>query len=254
MFNQGKITVLLLAVCLPVMAQAATGDLLRTAASENKVAFVLVTEPGAAKVDQARQMIENVMAQLPASVMIESNRADAAEASFVKEYQLATAPVPMIFVFASNGVMAGGNPSSNLTAAQLLAMVPSPKKAQALKAIGSGQAVYITASRSGMALTAEVAQGCAAACAQLQGKGLAIEINMDDPEELEFLNLLGVDLQAEEPVTVVINVNGDIIESFTGPVAVNKLVNAATKVVASSCCPPNSGKTCPPSSGNKEGK
>ncbi len=246
MCNYKKLTALLLAVCLPVMAFATTTEQIQTANSNGNVAFVLVTEPGATGEDQSRQLIQDALAKVPGTVMIESDRADATNAEFVKKYKLASAPVPLILVFASNGVMAGGNVASKMSVQQLVAMVPSPKKAEVLKAIQSGQAAYITASRSGMASKSKVTSGCAAACSQMQGKCVAIDVDMDDPEEKALLTQLKVNTQSTEPVTVVINAKGQVTGSYTGAVEVENLITSATKVVASGCCPPNSGKTCGP--------
>ncbi len=247
MFDYRKIAVLLIVICLPVVAFASTSEQLESAADEGNVSFVLVTEPGAAGIDQARQMIQNGMTEIPGSVMIESNRSDAANSAFVQKYRLAAAPVPLILVFASNGIMAGGNVASKLTAQQLVAMVPSPKKAEVLMAIQSGQAAYVMASRTGMSAAPQVTSTCAMACSQMKGKSVAIDISMDDPAEADFLKQLKVNLQATEPVTVVLNAQGQLTGTFNGPVDVTNLIQAATKKVGSGCSPKGcGGKPCGP--------
>jgi hypothetical protein len=248
------LAVLLMLVCLPVTALTAIDNQLESAAGAGSVAFVLVTEPGAAEVEQTKQVIQQAMAQIAGSVMIEVDRADAANSAFVKKHQLVSAPVPLIVVFASNGVMAGGNVASKLPLPELLAMVPSPKKADALKAIKSGQAVYITASRSDMTSTTDVAKGCAEACLQMDGKCVAIDISMDDPAEADFLKQLKVNPEATLPVTVVLNAQGQMTGTFNGPVGVDNLVQAAKKKISAGCCPPGSGKTCPPTPKKDGGK
>lgn len=253
MFNYKKLTMLLIVLCVPAIAFSTTTEQIQTAVSNGNVSFVLVTEPGAIGTDEAKQKIQEAMTKIPGSVMIEANRADAANTEFVQKYKLASVPVPLILVFAFNGTMAGGNIASKLTTQQLVAMVPSPKKAEVLKAIQSGQATYVTASRSGMASKSEVAKGCAAACSQMQGKCVAIEVDMDDPAEKSLLAQLKVNMQSTEPVTVVINAKGQVTGSYTGMVEVENLITSATKVVASGCCPPNSGKTCAPAP-KKKGK
>lgn len=254
MLSYRKLTALLMVVCLPVLALASTTEQLQTAASKGNVAFVLVTEPGAAGIDQIRQNIQEAMSQVDGSVMLESNRADAANTEFVQKYGLATAPMPLVLVFASNGVIAGGNAASRLNTQQLIAMVPSPRKAEVLKAIQSGQAAYVTAFRSGMTTVPDVTKGCVAACAKMMGKGATIEVNMDDPAEREFLNQLKVNLQSQEPVTVVINAKGQVTGSFTGIVEVDNLIASATKVVSSGCCPSGSGASCGPTTKKTGGK
>ena len=254
MLSYRKLTALLMIMCLPVLTLASTTEQLQTAASKGNVAFVLVTEPGATGIDQIRQNIQEAMSQVDGSVMLESNRADAANTEFVQKYGLATAPMPLILVFASNGVIAGGNAASRLNVQQLIAMVPSPRKAEVLKAIQSGQAAYVTAFRSGMTTAPDVTKGCAAACARMMGKGTTIEVNMDDPDEREFLTQLKVNLQSQEPVTVVINAKGQVTGSFTGIVEVDNLIASATKVVSSGCCPSGSGASCGPTTKKTGGK
>jgi hypothetical protein len=253
MFNCKKTAVLLLTVCMPGLAFASTTERLQTAAYGGNVAFVLVTEPGAIGVDQAKQTIQGALSQTPGSEMIESNRAEAANSAFIQKYKLAVAPVPLILVFASNGVMAGGNVASKLTTQQLVAMVPSPKKAEVLKAIQSGQAAYVTASRTGMSGAPQVTSTCAMACSQMKGKCVAIDISMDNPAEAGFLKQLKVNLQATEPVTVVLNAQGQLTGTFNGPVDVTNLVQAATKKAAG--CGPKGcgGKPCGPAP-KKKGK
>ena len=88
----------------------------------------------------------------------------------------------------------------------------------------------------------------------MKGKCVAIDISMDDPAEADFLKQLKVNLQATEPVTVVLNAQGQLTGTFNGPVDVTNLVQAASKKVSSGCCPPSSGKTCAPTPKKKEGK
>lgn len=246
MFSSRIVMVWLVAFWMPVVAFASTGEKLKSAADEGNVAFVLVTEPGALGIDRARQVIQDAMAQVPGSVMFESNRAGADDSSFVQEHELATAPVPLILVFAANGVMAGGRVASMLTEQKLVALVPSPKKAEALEAMQSGKAVYVTVSRAGMDSKTAVEKECSAACTKMQGKCVVIDVDMDDAEERGFLTQLKVDLKSKEPVTVVLNADGQVTGAYTGMVEIDNLIASATKVVKSSCCPAGSGKSCAP--------
>jgi hypothetical protein len=254
MFSIRAFVGLLMAACLPVLATASTTEQIQNASAKGAVAFVLVTDAGAAGVDQARQLIQGVMLQVPGSIMIESNRNDAADADFIKKYGLASISVPLILVFGSNGAIAGGSIASGLDSRKLLSLVPSPKKEELLMAIQSGQAAYITASRPRMASKADVTKGCAAACAQLMGRSTAIEINMDDPTESDFLKQLRINPQSNEPVTVVINAKGQITGTFTGVVEVENLIATATRVASSGCCPSGSGTSCAPTTKKTGGK
>lgn len=114
MLSIRKFTAILVTLCLPAFASASTSDELQTAASGGKVAFVLVTDPTATGTDQARMTIQSTMAQVPGSVLIESDRTNAANSAFVQKHGLASAPVPLILVFGANGAIAGGNVARQL--------------------------------------------------------------------------------------------------------------------------------------------
>ena len=210
---------------------------LTSATVQGKVAFILVTDQGATGVDQARTMIQTTMKQVKNATLVELNRADPQNADLVTKFRLAGAPVPLVLVAARNGIIAGGMPATQATSEKLLAMVPSPKKAEVLQAIQDGNAVFITASRKSMAAQSGAMASCAAACGQMNNKGVTIKIDMDDPQEAEFLTQLKVDRAATEPVTLVVNAQGQITQTYTGATDVASLVTAATKR-AGGCCPP----------------
>ncbi len=55
-----------------------------------------------------------------------------------------------------------------MTADGLVAMVPSPKKAEILQALQSGKAVFISVSRKGMAKQTDASTACAMDCGQVK--------------------------------------------------------------------------------------
>ncbi len=232
-----KISILTVAVLL--MAVAAFGvaqQQLETAAENGKVALILVYDAGAMQLDQARQLTVQAVDRIPGSILIEVNRGDAAEVDFIKKYGLTTAPVPLILVSSSSGVIVGGVVAAQATVDQLVKLVPSPKKAQVIKALSEGNAVFITASRKSMVSTASVNSACAAACQQMAGKSVQVTVDMDDPVEAGFLTEMKVNLQSNEPVTLVANAQGQIAGMYTGAMQVTDLVTTATKKVGG-CCP-----------------
>jgi hypothetical protein len=229
------LAILLLGVIGSVAAASAQKDL-DSAAKHGKVAFILVTDQGATGVDQARDMIKQAMKQVKKAELVELNRSDPANAELVAKYRLAGSPVPLIIVAARNGVIAGGLPAAQATADKLVGMVPSPKKAEILQMLQSGKAVLVSASRRSMAAQSGATAACAAACGQLQQQCVTVEIDMDDPAEAGFLTQMKVNLASTEPVTLVINPQGQITGTYTGAADVNALVQAATMKVGG-CCP-----------------
>ena len=231
---------------LASISAASTKAELESAIRLEKIAFLLVTDRGAAAVDRARQTIERAMPSVGRSTLIVLDRSEPQNADLVAKFRLAGAPVPLILVAARNGALAGGIVASQATPEKLVAMVPSPKKAEILKYLESGKSVFIYASRRSM--TTQGAASCAAACARLDGKCVTVSIDMDDPKETKFLEQLKVGLASMEPVTLVVNGDGQLTGTYTGAADIANLVQAATKK-AGGCCPTTvqgGGKTCPP--------
>ncbi len=217
-------------------ASASVEQDLDSAAREGKVAFILVTDQRATGVDQARGLVAEAMEQVDESILIEFDRSDAANAGLVAKFRVASAPVPLVLVAAPNGMLAGGMLMAQATAEKLVALVPSPKKAEVLAVLQAGKAAFINASRAGMPVREAVIDSCAAACLQRRDRCVTIEVAMDDPREAEFLAQLSIDRAAQEPVTVVINAQGQITESYGGVIDVASLVRASLRR-AGGCCP-----------------
>ena len=221
---------------LAPLAQASPQQDLDSAARQKKVAFILVTDQGATGVDQARDLIQQAMREVQKSVLVEVDRSSPGNAELVAKYRLATAPVPLILVAARNGILSGGLAAAQATSAKLVEMVPSPKKTEALEAVQSGKAVFLSVSRKGMATQSGAKAACAAACGQLADKCVTVQIDMDDPQEAGFLAAMKVNLASTEPVTLVINAQGQVAGTYAGAADVASLVQAATKKVGG-CCP-----------------
>jgi hypothetical protein len=233
---------------LAPLAQASPQQDLDSAARQKKVAFVLVTDQGAAGVDQARDLIQQAMRQIKKSTLVEVDRSSPGNADLVAKFRLAGAPVPLILVTARNGILAGGVVAAQATSEQLVGMVPSPKKAEVLQFVQGGKAVLISLSRKGMASKSGANAACAAACGQLADKCVTVQIDMDDPQEASFLSAMKVNLASTEPVTLVINAQGQVTGTYAGAADVATLVQATTKK-AGGCAPGACGpgaKACGP--------
>lgn len=227
------------AVSLLVVSSAAwasTENDLETAAQKGKVVFVLVTDGTTADISSAKATIQGVTKQNKKSVLVELDRSNPANVDIVAKYRLSTIPVPMILALNPNGVISGAIQAQSATVEALTKMIPSPKKAEIIKALSEGNAVFITAYRKDMKSVETVNNACAMACQQMAGKSVQVKVDMDDPAEAGFLTDMKINMASTEPVTVVANPQGQIAGSFTGDVQVTQLVTSATKKVGG-CCP-----------------
>ena len=227
--------VLLLGLLTSPAAASVQKDL-DSAAKAGKVAFIVVTDQGTAGTDLATAMAKQAVKQVRKSVLVTLDRSDPANASLVAKYRLAGAPVPLMLVAARNGVLAGGLPAAQATADLLVKLVPSPKKAEILQVLQTGKAVFISVSRKGMATQPGAMSACAMACGKMQNQSATVQIDMDDPAEADFLTQMKVNRASTEPITLVINAQGQVTGTYTGAADVANLVQAATKRVGG-CCP-----------------
>jgi hypothetical protein len=242
------VSVLLLGVMTSI-AGASVRSELDLAAKQGQVAFILVTEPGTAGTAEARAVVQQTMLRVKRSTLIELERSNPENAALVAQFRLAGAPVPLIILVARNGVIAGGLLASQATPEALVGLVPSPKKAEILKALQSGKPVFISATRKGMPSEAKAAAACAAACSRMGDKSVLVRIDMADTREAAFLAELKVNTSSAKPVTLVINAQGQVTGSYTETQDVASLVQAATRTVggcAPGACGPGAASSCAP--------
>lgn len=220
---------------------------IETANKAGKVVFLVVTEPSNTNNTAAINLGKEARKLYPKSTVIEMNRTDNANESLVKKYGLAGAPLPLIIVIASNGVMAGGAIYNQTTSQNLVAMIPSPKKADVLKVINDGKSVFIVVSKKSSTKKKEVIGKCKIACSDMKENAKIVEVDFEDVSEKKFLEELRITLVVgDTPQIFVINSQGQIAGSFTGVTDSKTLVVTATKKAAGGCCPPGSKKTCAP--------
>ncbi len=108
-------------------------------------------------------------------------------------------------------------------------MIPSPAKAAILSAVEKKRPVYLVASRKGMKAVPKAMSACEAACIQVKSKPVTVKVDLDDPQEKTFLEQLGIDRATAEPVTLVINAQGQVTATYDGQVDVAKLVQDVSK-------------------------
>jgi len=216
---------------------------LKKANKAGKTVFLVVTEPGVAGAEKALLIANQAHKSAVKSTVIEMNRADAANKDLVANYRLAGAPLPVILVIVSDGMVAGGLEAERATPEKLVNMIPSPKKTETIRSLAEGKAVFIVASRESMLDRAKVFDTCQAVCTQMKDRAAFVSIDMDDKEESTFLAELKANLLSTEPVIVVINTQGQTT-TFNGQVEGKTLIQAATKRVNSGCCPGGSKKGC----------
>ncbi len=221
-----------------------TSDLEKANKNGNAV-FLVVTDPNITGTEKALEIANKAKATVEKSVVIQMNRSDEANKDLVTKYRLAGAPLPLILVIASNGIVSAGYMANQATPELLAKAVPSPKKADVLKTLSEGKSVFIVVTGKSMKEKSTIMNTCQQACIEMENNAKMIEVSLDDPKETPFLTELKVNMTATEPTTYVVNTKGQVTGTFNDDVNSTTLVASAKKVAASSCCPSGS-KNCGP--------
>jgi hypothetical protein len=233
-------------VAFGLQALATVKSDLEAANKNDNSVFLVVSDPNVTGTDKALEIANSAKASVNKSVVLQMNRSDAANAELVTKYRLSGAPLPLILVIASNGIVIIGYTLEQATPELLVKAVPSPKKSEVLKTLSDGKSVFIVVTGKSMAEKNTIMNTCQQACIEMENNAKMIEISLDDPKENQFLTELKVNMTATEPTTYVINPKGQITGTYTDDVNTNTLVASAKKVAASGCCPSGSGKSCGP--------
>jgi hypothetical protein len=225
---------------------ATTESDIAKAKKEGKVVFLVLTDKDVPNTSTALSTAQAARKIYPKSEVIQMMRSEAVNKQFVDKYKLSGAPLPMVMVIASNGVMAGGYRHDQATSENLVTLIPSPKKSLVMQALEENKSVFLIVSKKSMSKKGAVLSKCEVACTEMKDNAKVVEVDADDAAEKNFLNEMKISQIKDEPATYVINKQGQVAGSFTGITDSKTLVATATKKVSSGCCPPGSGKSCPP--------
>ncbi|NCC61270.1 MAG: hypothetical protein EOM12_10100 [Verrucomicrobiae bacterium] len=204
---------------------------------QNTTAIILASHSMAKPVERIDVIIRDAIDNIPNAKFFNLDVLDPANADLVREHRLAGAPMPLVLVVVS-GTITGGIPAERASTELLLKMIPSPKQLELIQAVRKGKAAFIIIEKRGSVLDHDFRKASEAACQELQGNALIVEIDKNDPVEKEFLALLQLDTSADAPAMIVTNNHGQVINQFTSPVSVDDLVQAATTIPRGFSCAP----------------
>ncbi len=214
---------------------------LAKAAGNNQIVFLLVTDNNAIGVDATKNVINQAVKENKNTLMIEMDRSNPANAGLVGQYRLTGAPVPLILVLTPDGMVAGGVEGLKATTMSLKSMIPTPKKAEVIGALQTGNPVFVLAGNPAMANYSDALNANREAIKQLGGKATLVEINLGNSEETAFMSSIGINTTSTVPITAVINAQGQVTGTFPGAPPATTLSKSATAVPKSGGCCPSSG-------------
>jgi hypothetical protein len=218
-------------LAIPSISQSSTASELQKAKDAGRIAFVLVTDPETGDAKETEDLIRGVMKQTGKSTLVRLDRAAPENAPLVSRYRLSTAPIPLVLVYTSTGVIAGGAPAKGLTPERLAFMVPTPTEEAVISALQSGRPVLVLASRDN---DAKALKACETAGERSKGKIAVVRVNTGSKTDRKFLDKLRIDPEATEPTIAAINSQGQLTGMFPG-------------TTDAGCCPGGAkSAACPP--------
>lgn len=240
---------------MPVQAQiepSAASQRMSQAFSNGKYVYLFFYEVGNPDCQTMEKNLDSFAGKTKKDVdIIKVDRKDPRNTDMVTRLRTQTAPIPLTLLFQPGGAIVSA--FTKVVPEEALSQAfPSPKKAQTVDCIQQGKAVILSFTTKKMSLRGQVQACCSQAKDRLEGKAEYVEVDLTDPEEAGFIKELKIDPNLAEPVTFVINPQGQLTGKYGTEVQVANLVEAATRVVKSGCCPPSSGKSCPPAKPEKK--
>ncbi len=223
-------------VMIASTAYSQTKEKIDKANAKGNAVFLAVTD-GSKMLTEVNAMAAKAQKKYPKSEVIILDRTDKTNAALVAKYGLSGAPLPLILVMAPNGVVGGGLQLKEATPEELVGLVPTKKQAQALLAFSEGKSAYIVLYKKSMKDKAKTLAECNKAVAGIAGKGVVVEVDLDDKSEAEFLDLLKPEMAATETHVMVFNGKGQFNDEFKAPVQSATLVASSRKVAKSGCAP-----------------
>ncbi|HEX9909462.1 MAG TPA: redoxin domain-containing protein [Desulfatiglandales bacterium] len=231
---------------------SAVSQRMSQAFSDGKYVYLFFYEAGNPGCETMEKNLDSFARRTKKNVdIIKVDRKDPENTDLVTKLRTQTAPIPLTLLFDPSGAVVAAY-TTVISEEEMDGAFPSPKKAETLQCVRQGKGAILCFSNKEMTSRAEVRTCCSQAQDALAGKAEYINVDLSDPREAGFIKELRIDPNTAEPVTFVINPQGQVTGKYGAGVQVADLVEAATRVVKSGCCPTGSGKTCPPAQPKKK--
>lgn len=190
--------------------------------------------------DQAMQTMDT------SAKSIKVNVKDPTQKSLIEKYNLKRTPMPFVLVVAPNGAITGG--FTHFTEEHLRNAIVSQGTSKILKGLQDKKLVILALQNDKTLYNAAAMQGINDFKADPRF-GSAIEIVVIDPADIrehKFLNLLAINTNTTQALTVLIAPPAEVLGQYQGPTTkalfVDSVQNAASGCCPGGCCP---GGCCP---------
>jgi len=209
--------------------------LLQQAAQENKHLVVLAWGNGDDTTSKLKKMLETARVPLASKALFCVLKTDdTANKDFVAKYRLAAAPLPLVLVFAPNGVVVGAFVQKVVDQKTVAASFASPKLASVLKLLQDGNLVLLCVQSKTTKHNAESLKAAQGAAVDERAKGQiqTVELDPTDTNCADLLAKLKVSTSLEEATIRIIVPPGTIAGEVKGATTSAAVWDAIVKAVS----------------------
>lgn len=217
-----------------IFAQDAKTDF-EKAKKAGKSTYLIVTDNATKGTEVLVKLANDAQKTAKNTSVITLDRDDKANADIVAKYRLAGAPLPMILVIASNGVVSGGIPAAEATADKLISYLPTKSQAEVLLGFENGKAAFIVCGKKNAKDKDALIAECKKAVTSLGDKAAQVFVDVDSKDEANFLALIKPDLA--KTTVLVFNSKGQLTGTLEASAKSNDLVASVNKKMGGGCCP-----------------
>jgi len=216
----------------PSQALSAPAQVIASAATEGKLAYVMFYNQSDAKTSTLFETIKATSAKQPSTTWATVRVNDPNERPVAERFQVTRAPMPMVVAVHPNGAVTGFF-AMKATEPELLNCLVSPKKAECMKALQTNQLVLVCVSANGQS---SVPAGVEAfqTDPHFGLRTHVVHVNSSDPTEASFVAGMELDPRMSDTVTVFLAPPGAVVGKF--PVNATKEQFAAKLAAAGKCC------------------
>ena len=240
-----KISMLIICVLFittSIFAQTTKAEL-EKAQKAGKSIFLVVTDKLAKDTEALLKIATDASKKDKNTTVIKLDRDDKTNADLISKFRLAGAPLPLVLVIASNGVVSGGLNANEATVEKLVSYIPTKSQAEVLFGFENGKAAFIICGKKSAKDKATLEAECKKAATAIGGKVNQVVIDVDSKEEANFLALLKPD--NTKTTVLIFNAKGQYAGTLENTAKSDDIVKAVNKKVGG-CAPGacGSGKKC----------
>lgn len=218
---------------LAAPAQAGALEDVNTHTSKGRTVFLVLTDAAAKDLKQARATAQAAQKRTANSAVVELNRSDPAQRAAVARFRVAAAPVPLVLCVASNGFGVGAvRPAAKGAVDRLVAMVPSPAKAEYLRVLSERRVAAVVFSRATMTEQSPLFIEISKTVADPKLNMTTVLVDLADTREARWIAQWKLDPKTlKRPLMVFVNPKGQIIGKLEGAPKAAQIVAMAKKKV-----------------------